>query len=711
MNRFLLALLPFACPLIPAQGDWDLARLHPPETAVHLTVSGIPCRQFGRELALSKILRDPDVQAFLAPLREMLGAQMGQASEEMHQATGFTLPEMLGILSRARLSLGFSGLGEGMPLFQFAAEIQGEPETAAKLAKALATLAGVQGMNAEPVKFGTVGGWRLSSDSEWGGAPDLWIGFQGPVILAATTENEIAAMAGRLEGKSDGPTLENQGSYRRLAARTQSRTSMASLQMNVQRLIEMFEGMMDDEALHFLDAFNIRCIEGFAYSVEMDGPGIRERAYLHIPAPEGFIKTLSRVRTASIRSDAVLPAETALYAAFQAPLAELVPSVIKAVSAMDPREGRAIERALGRMKEATGLDLVDDVLAHLDHEVAIFGSLPTQSLIPDVGIMLAVKDQARLDAAIRKLISTAHPELGVRSLPFQDHMIHSLDIEPLLEGRMGGGMGIGVQTMLARGISWTYVDGFLVAGLWPQAAKNLIAGLNARKPRLKDNGDYQRLQERLRFGNPLAGNTGREYLDIKRAAGFALDNGVPLAQMLLPTKLWIPGFSIDWALLPTTETVTRHLFGMASASTWDDTGVTTESYSPMGQISGAMFLGAAASLMWARASAAPVPWVQIEDTPEMRIARAHMDVQMLAAAAEAFRTVEGRLPSREEWPFTLLSGSPNHPMPYAECSPFDPWGRPYILRTLPDGSIAVESHGADGVPGGDGENGDISSKR
>ncbi|MFI5384551.1 MAG: type II secretion system protein GspG [Fimbriimonadales bacterium] len=48
--------------------------------------------------------------------------------------------------------------------------------------------------------------------------------------------------------------------------------------------------------------------------------------------------------------------------------------------------------------------------------------------------------------------------------------------------------------------------------------------------------------------------------------------------------------------------------------------------------------------------------------------------------------------------------------PYLEQLPADPWGRPYVYHKIDDKNVLVESLGADGVPGGSGENADISNR-
>jgi general secretion pathway protein G len=90
--------------------------------------------------------------------------------------------------------------------------------------------------------------------------------------------------------------------------------------------------------------------------------------------------------------------------------------------------------------------------------------------------------------------------------------------------------------------------------------------------------------------------------------------------------------------------------------------------------------------------------------------RAKTDVQRIASdGVEAFKVMRGRYPTTEEGLKLLIDEKflkPND----KEGKLNDPWGKEYIYlypgQAHPDG-FDVKSYGADGQPGGDGENADI----
>ena len=90
-------------------------------------------------------------------------------------------------------------------------------------------------------------------------------------------------------------------------------------------------------------------------------------------------------------------------------------------------------------------------------------------------------------------------------------------------------------------------------------------------------------------------------------------------------------------------------------------------------------------------------------------------VEMLGTALDTFRLDVGRYPTTQEG-LTALVQRPGMTErwdgPYLKKGvPADPWGRPFFYRSPGEGGRAYDiySLGADGAPGGDGNNKDITS--
>jgi general secretion pathway protein G len=99
-------------------------------------------------------------------------------------------------------------------------------------------------------------------------------------------------------------------------------------------------------------------------------------------------------------------------------------------------------------------------------------------------------------------------------------------------------------------------------------------------------------------------------------------------------------------------------------------------------------------------------------------ATAKSQIEMLGAALDAYRLDNGRYPSTEQglnalWEKPTVDPPTNWRAPYLRKPvPVDPWGRPYMY--LFPGQVNTEgydllSYGADGKPGGTGEDADLLS--
>jgi general secretion pathway protein G len=93
---------------------------------------------------------------------------------------------------------------------------------------------------------------------------------------------------------------------------------------------------------------------------------------------------------------------------------------------------------------------------------------------------------------------------------------------------------------------------------------------------------------------------------------------------------------------------------------------------------------------------------------------AGVQIADIEKSLELFKLDVGRFPTREEGLPSLVTapaGATGWNGPYIKGSlPNDPWGKPYQYAPAEGGNVQILSLGADGAPGGDGENADIKNK-
>jgi len=93
---------------------------------------------------------------------------------------------------------------------------------------------------------------------------------------------------------------------------------------------------------------------------------------------------------------------------------------------------------------------------------------------------------------------------------------------------------------------------------------------------------------------------------------------------------------------------------------------------------------------------------------------AKAQIELFGTALDTFRLDVGRYPTSQEGLAALMQkpgGADRWDGPYLKKDlPPDPWGKPYIYKSPGDhGVYDIVSYGADGAPGGDGNNRDITS--
>ena len=105
----------------------------------------------------------------------------------------------------------------------------------------------------------------------------------------------------------------------------------------------------------------------------------------------------------------------------------------------------------------------------------------------------------------------------------------------------------------------------------------------------------------------------------------------------------------------------------------------------------------------------------LDRASEAKVTAARIDVDSLTQALSLYKLDNQRYPAGEQGLEALVrkpSASPVPPnwKPYLKKLPNDPWGRPYqYLNPGVKGEIDVFSLGADGQPGGEGQNADVGS--
>lgn len=105
-------------------------------------------------------------------------------------------------------------------------------------------------------------------------------------------------------------------------------------------------------------------------------------------------------------------------------------------------------------------------------------------------------------------------------------------------------------------------------------------------------------------------------------------------------------------------------------------------------------------------------FIRQEEKATAKAAKAQ--IELLGTALDTYRLDVGRYPSTQDGLQALTqrpAGVERWDGPYLKKEvPADPWGKPYVYKSPGDhGVYDIISYGADGVPGGEGTNRDVTS--
>lgn len=104
----------------------------------------------------------------------------------------------------------------------------------------------------------------------------------------------------------------------------------------------------------------------------------------------------------------------------------------------------------------------------------------------------------------------------------------------------------------------------------------------------------------------------------------------------------------------------------------------------------------------------------IRQEEKAKIKAAKAQIELLSTALDTFRLDVGRYPTTQEGLEALRQkpgGLERWDGPYLKKEvPLDPWGKTYVYKSPGEhGTFDITSYGADGAPGGDGDNRDVTS--
>lgn len=704
----------------------DVTALLPASTLLHIAIDGGPCEGHGQELALARILDEPEIQAFLAPLEKPMRKMAEESSSKVEKMLGVSVEELLKLFNQ-RTTISLLGLDPVeqngrqtvMPDVVLTVEFGKELEVVRRLIKAFEELVTEQWQaTIEPTKLAGVPATYVKAEGPV--TIEAWYAVENGLLMLGSKKSTMEGMLTRLKSGSRDGSLAADADYAETHRNAVRKNTILELYVNVRRGMQLAESFglweqLDRQSATILKMMDLSKLHAFGMGLDLDGPGFRDRFYVHMPKGHSLFDALMSKESGTLASLSVAPSDAAGYVGGRIDMAGLYEWAMDMVGKIDEGMVEEVEDGVAQFEQGFGFSLQKDLLANLGPEFAMYLAFPGSSLVPDIALMAQVKDAAKIRKILDGTVETLGGQVEFRDFKYLGQKITYVDV-----GAMLGDGGFGPRWTPQFKPSWLLVNDFLVVTGWPQTAKNLIHGLKNQRPRLAQRPDFKSLLAHLKNESPAAGSASVSYFDMKALAGFVLDNGIPFAQSMIPR---IEEFPVDFAAFPVTDTITKHLFGMIGASERRKEGIYAEYYSPTGYFVPYVTMVGVMAAVVARNQFGRLEAVRAMEAErafaeaEHHRARAMQDVQALKNCVKLFTMKEGRLPRESEWPSFLFMGSRNHPNAYLDPSRYpnkvvkDPWGNPYQYKLHGGRRFEIQSLGADGAPGGNGAARDISSMR
>lgn len=322
-----------------------------------------------------------------------------------------------------------------------------------------------------------------------------------------------------------------------------------------------------------MDALGMGALKSYAMSSAYKNGKSVTTGYVHAPAPDrkGLMPTGNK--TVDMNFLKWVPKDAVSFWAFTMEPMGWYDAFTGAVRAYDPKVAEDMMAQLAAMEQQMGFNLRDDLFGALGENV-ITWSKPMADITssPEVAILVKVNDEQKLLKAIKAMAAAS--DGGFTLEESEKRGIKSYQISFSEDAIQVSGMQNPLQQYNP---AFSFHKGYMVAAFSANDIRRAIQRMDRTeddpKTDIRGNREFAAYMESL-----PKGVTDVSFTDWKVTfeSYYALVSGVVT---LLPQNEDIP---FDWAMLPDSSALTKHLFGSISYTTSDAEGLTMTSTSPWG---------------------------------------------------------------------------------------------------------------------------------
>jgi len=644
--------------------------------------------RFGKT-ALGKMMADPEMKAFAAPLGEDLQKMM-----KGEGAQGLPIPPVaLKLLEHLSGLHGQAGVAlvdmpEGKPV------IAASLDFGDKLSEFVTFVERIheeQGGADVPVVTEKRDGrtWFAVGDPE---QPMMRGTAVGTALFLSTDTGWIEQLA-----KSNGATVDGSlganEAYGRVRAKTGGSDLALSVFANVPGILARVK--MPDEAHRVASALGLDAVEAAGYGMAFKGDGMLDSIVIDAPqTTHGLLKAFA-MKPTSRKTFAWAPASTFLAEETAFSFSGLVAQARDIVGRIDPDMLSEMEKFLREGKEALGVDIEQELLAGLSDDMGYWLAMPeTGGLYPELCVSVGVKDAAAYEKTVERVADAILAEVSKRErvmasrrvIEWHGKRLHVIDLA-FVEGKKP----VPFQPTIC------FVDGRMLVTLVPHAMKETLLRREAGGAGLAGEEDVKALMATAPDGTGSIG-----YLDLQAILALLYDTGVPALQTVAkPNVLGVP-VRLDWAQLPAARSMRPYFRSMGTFAVCDGKSLRISIHSPIGMVLPMAMVGMAAGVLMGGRMQHEIPdYVEVQpetrgESDAQRALMADLQASSIVEAIRMYRASTGKLPMT----LSALTEKGANGEAFLESLPQDPWkfGFVYTILDAAKGTFEVRSWGPDGRP-------------
>lgn len=395
--------------------------------------------------------------------------------------------------------------------------------------------------------------------------------------VRSTVENMVAnkpALGANERYKTSTKTLTTEGSEVEMFLRVDPVVDfvMSALEIGAEMNPAMAE--IDLEGVRRgMDALGMGSLKSYAMSSSYkDGKSITT-GYMHAPAPDrkGFMPTGNK--TVDMGFLKWVPKDAVSFWAFTMEPMGWYDAMTGAIRAYDPKVAEEMMAQLAAMEKEMGFSLRDDLFGALGENV-ITWSKPIADIAstPEMAILVKVNDEQKLLKAIKAMAAASDGDFTLEEA--EKRGIKSYQISFSEDAIAVSGM----ENPLAQfNPTFSFHKGYMVAAFSANDIRRAIQRMDRTeddpKTDIRGNREFAAYAESLPQGVIDVSFTDWK---VTFESYYAVISGVVT---ILPQNEDIP---FDWAMLPDSSALTKHLYGSMSYTTADAEGMTSKSTSPWG---------------------------------------------------------------------------------------------------------------------------------